>query len=120
MHKICYIGIGHICVALGFVGIFVPGLPTTPFLLLALWAFTKSSPALRDKLLNHPRFGQMLQNWQSHGVIPVRGKFLSGFFMGLSVLWCFHKSSNLLWPSIMAVCLACVFAYIVTRPSRLK
>ena len=64
MKKIILLSIGWICVGLGFIGIFVPGLPTTIFLIVALWAFTKSSKKLRVWLLNHKKFGPFLRDWQ--------------------------------------------------------
>ena len=56
---------------LGAVGVVVPGLPTTPFMLLALWAFSKSSKRFHDWLYNHPLFGPPLQKWERHGVISL-------------------------------------------------
>tara|TARA_Y100001970_G_C14043288_1_gene754984 strand:+ start:581 stop:970 length:390 start_codon:yes stop_codon:yes gene_type:complete len=51
--RICWIGLGILCVILGTVGIFIPGLPTTVFILIALWSFTKSSPRLYNWLINN-------------------------------------------------------------------
>ena len=51
--RICWIGLGFLCVILGTVGIFIPGLPTTVFILIALWSFTKSSPRLYNWLINN-------------------------------------------------------------------
>ena len=55
------VSLGVLCVMLGTVGIFVPGLPTTVFLLLASWAFARSSPRLHRKLQAHPRLGEFLR-----------------------------------------------------------
>ena len=76
MKRLVLIILGWVCVSLGFVGIFVPGIPTTIFLIIALWAFTKSSEKLRYWLLNHKRFGPMLRNWESHKVVPQKAKIL--------------------------------------------
>jgi len=70
------LALGWIAVSLGFIGVFVPGLPTTPFLLVALWAFSKTSKRFHDWLYKHPKFGQPLRNWRQHGVITVRAKVL--------------------------------------------
>ena len=61
--------------ALGIVGIFVPGLPTTVFILLAAWAAAKSSPPLYRWLWNHRLFGPMLQNWASGGCVSRKAKW---------------------------------------------
>lgn len=69
-----WLAFGHCCVALGAVGAFLPLLPTTPLLLLAAWAYARSSPALRAKLYNHPRYGATLHAWHEQGAIPRRAK----------------------------------------------
>ena len=76
MKRLILITLGWICVGLGFVGIFVPGIPTTIFLIIALWAFTKTSKKLRHWLIHHKRFGPFLSNWQEHKVVPRRAKIL--------------------------------------------
>ncbi len=52
-----------LCLLLGLVGVFVPGLPTVPFMLLAAWAGSKGWPALETWLLNHPRHGPPIRRW---------------------------------------------------------
>lgn len=63
--------------ALGAIGVVVPGLPTTPFMLLALWAFSKSSDRFHDWLYTHPLFGPPLQRWERHRVITLRVKIFA-------------------------------------------
>lgn len=72
--KYSYLSLGGLCVALGTIGVLVPGLPTTVFMIVALWAFTKSSPKMRDWLYNHRHFGPALQNWVKHRSIPTRAR----------------------------------------------
>lgn len=73
-------------VALGFIGIFVPGLPTVPFLLLAAWAGGHGWPALEQWLLNHPRHGPGIRRWRDHGAVPRRAKWASTLMMALSAV----------------------------------
>lgn len=61
-----YIVIGCLCVALGAIGVVVPGLPTTPFLLAASWLFYRSSPRLQEWLLESP-LGLYVRSYQSRG-----------------------------------------------------
>ena len=79
--------LGLASVAAGIVGIFLPVVPTVPFLLVALWAFARSSDRLHDWLINHPRFGHPLRQWQETQAIPARTKLLSVGSMGLAAVW---------------------------------
>lgn len=72
-----YTGLGSACVGLAVIGVFLPLLPTTPFLLLAAACFARSSPAHYERLLAHPRFGPLIRDWRAHGTIPRRAKFLA-------------------------------------------
>lgn len=65
-----YLTLGITMLILGFVGMLLPIMPTTIFLILAAWFFGRSSPRLEAWLLNHPRFGQTLRNWRDEGAIP--------------------------------------------------
>lgn len=70
-------GLGGLCLAVSAVGIVLPVLPTTPFVLLAAGAFTRGSPALAARLEAHPRFGPMLRDWRTHRVIPPHAKVIA-------------------------------------------
>lgn len=69
------LGIGWLAFVLGILGIFLPFLPTTPFLLLAALCFSKSSERLHQWLLRTPFAGQIIRDWQEKKVIPLRAKF---------------------------------------------
>lgn len=72
--KILYLSLGVFCVAIGGIGILIPVLPTTVFMIVALWAFTRSSPRMRDWLYHHRLFGPVLQDWVQHRSIPTRAR----------------------------------------------
>lgn len=80
-----YFLLGWCFFGLGAIGVVVPGLPTVPFMLVALWLFSKSSPRFHDWLYSHRVFGPPLQRWREHGVIPLRAKVLSVATMALSL-----------------------------------
>ncbi len=65
-----YFGAAWVFFALGVVGALLPLLPTTPFMLLALWAFSRSSARFHHWLYTHRWFGPPLQNWHTHRVVP--------------------------------------------------
>lgn len=73
-------------VALGTAGIFLPVLPTVPFLLLATFCFAKSSPKWKEKLLHHPFIGKPLREWMEHKGIGKKQKVISIAFLWVSIL----------------------------------
>jgi uncharacterized membrane protein YbaN (DUF454 family) len=105
-------------VGVGIVGIFVPGLPTTVFLLLALWAFSRSSHRFNSWLYNHPRLGPLLRDWHAERVIPVRAKCLALGLMAISLSVAFVVLGGWILPVVIATVLGAVATFIVTRPSR--
>ncbi len=119
MKRSILISLGWLCVGLGFVGIFVPGIPTTIFLIIALWAFTKSSPKLRHWLLNHKRFGPILYNWQKHKVVPRRAKILMVVLMSLAVILFYYSSQNLILTIGLILILVLVAIYVISLPSKI-
>ncbi len=74
--------LGALAVALGFLGIFVPLLPTTPFLLLAAACFIRSSDRAYRWLLTHPWFGSYIRSYREHHAITLQIKIFS-----ISLLW---------------------------------
>ena len=119
MKKTIFISLGWLCVGLGFVGIFVPGIPTTIFLIIALWAFTKSSEKLRHWLLNHKRFGPILNNWQEHKVVPRRAKILMVVLMSLAVILFYYSLQSLILTIGLIILLVSVAIYVISLPSKI-
>lgn len=110
-------GLGVVMVGLATAGVFLPLLPTTPFLLIALWAFTASAPEWADRLRRHPRFGPLLMAWEERQAIPVPAKIASGTAMGASWTALALTNANLWVVGGVGVLLLAVFAYVVSRPS---
>lgn len=103
-------------VALGLVGIVVPGLPTVPFLLLAAWAGGKGWPALERWLLAHPRFGPPIQRWREHGAVPRRAKWLASLMMTLSATVLLLSPAPLAVKIAVPALMAGVAAWLWHRP----
>ena len=77
LNKYLFLSIGLICMALGFLGVFLPILPTTPFMILAAFCFSKSSERLHNWLLERPHIGKLILDWQNDGVIRKKAKVAS-------------------------------------------
>ncbi len=75
---------GGVALATGVVGIVLPLLPTTPFVLLAAFCFARGSERYEHWLLTHPRFGPMVQDWRANRAVPLRAKQLAWAMMVLS------------------------------------
>lgn len=110
--------LGWISVVLGAIGVFLPLLPTTPFLLLAAWCFLRSSPRMHAWIYGHRRFGPILRDWDERGAIrpSVKAVALSMIAFSLAIIW---LQVELAWLRYaMSALLAGVSFFIITRPSR--
>ena len=76
-----------VALATGIVGIFLPLLPTTPFVLVAAFCFARGSERCERWLLNHRRFGPMVRGWRARRVIPLRVKQLAWVSMTIASSW---------------------------------
>lgn len=116
--RIFYLALGWLSVGLGIIGIILPILPTTPFLLVAVWAFSRSSPELAEKLRNHPKAGPFIRAWQDHGAIPLVGKVLAVTMMTVMGIYLAGFSVLPGWAAL-ATCIGMIAVgiYIITRPS---
>lgn len=105
-------------VALGVIGAFLPGLPTTVFLLIALWAFSRSSLRFHGWLWHHPRLGPPVRDWHTHKVIPRKAKWLAILTMTASFVYIAgFVASDWKLPALMAAILVPAALFIVTRAS---
>ncbi len=110
---------GWLMVALGAVGILVPGFPGTVFLLIALWAFSKSSERFHTWLYNHRLLGPPIQNWHNHRVIPAYAKTAAVAAMAASLAGLtYFIAESWVRPAAVGACLRPIAIFIVTRPSR--
>lgn len=76
---------GSVALLLGILGIFLPVLPTTPFILLAAACYARASERFHQKLLAHPHFGPLIREWEEHRSLPLRTKKYAVGLMSLSV-----------------------------------
>ena len=119
MKRVFLILLGWLCVGLASVGIFVPGIPTTPFLIVALWAFAKSSKKFHTWLINHKRFGLILRNWESHKVVPKKAKILMIVLQISAVVMIQFSLNNYFITISLFAILFFVAWYVLSLPSKI-
>ncbi len=85
---------GSVSVALGIAGIFLPLLPTTPFLLLAAACYVRSSPRLYRWLMNHRWTGEYIRDYREKRGLPLRTKILTVLILWATVGWSAYRVSN--------------------------
>lgn len=117
MRRPLFLALGYGFVALGFIGIFLPLLPTTPFLILAAGCFARSSPRLERWLLDHARFGPILREWRTRGAIPRKAKLasLAGMSLGFLLFW-LGSQPGLLLTTLVAGLMLVGAGYVFSRP----
>lgn len=116
--RTAWLALGMLLVGVGFIGIFVPLLPTTDFMLLALPCFTRSSPRFEAWLLNHPRFGPSLRAWRAERAVPRHAKVAAGIGIaaGYAFFWWRMRPGFPLALSVAAI-MAGVALWIISRPA---
>ena len=103
--KVFMIIAGTVCLALGIIGIFVPLLPTTPFLLLSAAAYFRGSERLYNWLINHKYLGVYIRNYREHKAIPLRAKIFSVSLMWLTIGYCIFFLDIYVWIKILLGCI---------------
>ncbi|MGH8444885.1 MAG: YbaN family protein [Solimonas sp.] len=114
--RYAFLALAGLSLALGIIGIFVPGLPTTVFILIAGWATARSSPRFHAWLENHPRFGPILRNWRQSGAVPRRAKWAATITMSLSATILFATVHKLWIAELATACMAAVAIWLWLRP----
>lgn len=96
--RLAFFILGFVFVGLGVLGVIVPGLPTTVFILLAGYCWAKSSRRFHGWLLRHKVFGKMLTDWQERRAMPRFAKYLAWGMMGISSAFLFYRlPADKLW-----------------------
>lgn len=111
-----WLGLAGMCLVLGAVGIVVPGLPTTPFILLATFAAARGSRRLHDWLRGHRRFGPMVRNWEHEGAVSRPAKRAASIAMVACGAILFLVSPRWWMAAIACLFMAVTAAWLWARP----
>ncbi|MBR2860147.1 MAG: YbaN family protein [Alistipes sp.] len=119
--RIFLIIVGSVSLVLGILGIFLPMLPTTPFLLLSAAAWVKASPSLYEWLINHKVFGEYIRNFREYRAIPLRVKIISVSLVWLTIGYCiFAVVDEWWWAQALMALLATAISWHILSFKTLK
>lgn len=93
--KTLWLGAGFFCLGMAYVGVIVPGIPFSIFLVMAAYSFSKSSERMHRWIYNHKYFGPFLTNWTQKKVFPTKGKYAMVIVMSSSLLFLWFTTENI-------------------------
>jgi uncharacterized membrane protein YbaN (DUF454 family) len=114
MQRILLLSLGWLAIVLGTLGIVLPLLPTTPFVLLAAWCFARSSPRFHDWLLWKSPFGRYIRHWQQHRAMPPGAKMRAMLLIVITFSISIYLV-NLLWVRILLGAMLCMLLLFMWR-----
>ena len=104
--KFLFAFLGSVSLALGIMGVFLPVLPTTPFLLLSAALYMRSSQRLYDWLMSHKHLGAYIRNFREHKALPLRVKVVSVTMVWATLLYCAVFVAQEWWMSLLFIAIA--------------
>lgn len=116
MTRLLALVLAYLFVALAILGIFLPLLPTVPFLLLAAWFSAKGSDRLHRWLYQHPTFGSILIDWEQQGAVSRQSKVLAVVMLCGSWIFLYYTVVNPWVLVTVAVIFIAVTIFLITRP----
>ncbi|MBY0234587.1 MAG: YbaN family protein [Burkholderiaceae bacterium] len=115
--RVVWLLAGLLSLALGIAGIFLPLLPTTPFILLTAFCFSRGSSRCEAWILNHRTFGPMVRDWRATRAVPLRAKQFASMMMTIGSVWAAITLPTQ-WAWLPALCCACVATWLWRLPTR--
>jgi hypothetical protein len=115
--RIIFLISGHLSVILGIIGAVLPVIPSTPFMILAAFFYSKSSPTLHQKILNLPHIGPHVRDWEDHGLISVKAKILSISLLCVMIGSSIYFLKNIWLKILLAIIALAISTFIFSRPS---
>ncbi len=106
LKKIIFNILGFFFVGLGIVGIFIPLLPTTIFLIIAAYFFAKSSEKYYNWLISNKYFGKFIKDYREGKGVPLKAKTISITILWLTILYSIFFVATVIWLKILLICIA--------------
>lgn len=108
--------LAYACLALAFIGVVLPGLPTVPFLLLTAWFSARGSERLHRWLYGHPRFGKLLIDWETQRAISRKSKLIAVLMLAASWALMYRRLDNPWLLAGIGLFFTGVAAFLLSRP----
>lgn len=115
--RLLWAALGWTALGLGLVGVLLPVMPTTPFIILSAFAFGRGSPAMRARLERNRHFGPAIRQWEERGAIRRRHKAMACTFMAASLVGAVWLSLSPWVLLLQGSAMAAAMAFVLTRPS---
>ena len=116
MTRVLWLCAGWVCVGLAALGVILPLMPTVVFLIVAAYAFSKSSPRFHTWLLTHPTFGPPLNDWLERGAISRNSKIAASIAILASFVLAWALGAPNVILAVQVLILGLVLVFILTRP----
>lgn len=116
LHRGFFLLLALAFLTLGILGVFIPGLPTTVFILLAAWAAAKGSPRLLSWLENHRLFGAMIRDWRAGGTVSRKAKWSATLMMSLCAVILFATTDKAWVAEFVSLIMLAVLIWLWRRP----
>src|SRR5690606_36760083 len=108
--------IASLALGLGALGVLLPGLPTTPFLLLAAWAGARGWPQMAQRLLRHPKYGPVIVDWRERRAVPRKAKWMASALMLSSLVSTWLRAARVLRRWCLPLLVPCMASCLWSRP----
>ena len=120
MARLAALILAYFFLALAIVGVFLPGLPTVPFLLLTAWFAARGSDRLHSWLYAHPHLGKLLIDWEQQKAVSRTSKVIAVFMLMASWAVMYHRIDDVWLLAGIAVLFVVIAAYLLSRPEPKK
>ncbi|SMO95812.1 YbaN family protein [Paracoccus laeviglucosivorans] len=114
--RLVWLALGWLALGLGAIGVLLPVMPTVPFLLVAVWAFARSSPRLGARIMRHPTFGPPIRAWRKRGIVSRRAKVFATVAMACGVGWSLYFGLDARIVAVQALICGSVAVWLCSRP----
>lgn len=115
--RLPFAALAYVCTALALAGVVLPGLPTTPFVLVAAWAASRGCPSVHRWLHRHCLLGPLLRAWETQRAVPTRAKWTAVGLLGASWGAMFLYTDGPLVPALTAPLFIAIALFVTTRPA---